>query len=156
MWFLYDLTQMPEQSVCSHPLQITTTVKEQKSTTNLFFWSLHFIHWKHVELYLFPSQGCNAAECPSHPEDAGTGPQDEVPADLRSYLYSLRQLWPRAHWGNHLPSTRRLLQTHWLSGVSSAGLLSLLTAVNKKSGDRFCFVNGIFIIQYHVIMVKVF
>lgn len=42
--------------------------------------------------HLSPFQGCNAAECPSHPEDAGTGPQDEVSADLRSYLYSLRQL----------------------------------------------------------------
>lgn len=38
------------------------------------------------------SQGCNAAECPGHPEDAGTGSQDEAPADLHSHLHSLRQL----------------------------------------------------------------
>lgn len=48
-----------------------------------------------LEVTVCPSslcQRCNAAECPGYPEDAGTGPQDEAPADLYSHLHSLRQL----------------------------------------------------------------
>lgn len=59
----------------------------------------------------------NAAECPGHAEDAGTGSQDEASADLHSHLHGLRQLRPGAHRGSHLPAPRWLPPTHWFFRV---------------------------------------